>query len=102
MDIKEIAAKLRERLNKYEGFKGLYVYGSRVYGTPEPHSDLDMVAVFEERLNYEKSLDVTGEALDISIEYDVVIEMFKMTEEELNLNYTFYNEVKRGLFYGAK
>lgn len=46
MDVKEIANKLIEKLNKYKEFKGLYIYGSRVYGDPRPDSDLDVIAVF--------------------------------------------------------
>lgn len=101
-DIKIIAERLRDRLSKFDDFKGLYVYGSRVYGNPKPDSDLDMVAVFEKRLPYLKKLEVTGEIMEIGFDYEIDLSVFKMTEEELNLNYLFYNKVKKGLYYGAK
>lgn len=100
-DIKAIAERLRNKLSKYEDFKGLYVYGSRIYGNPRPDSDLDMVAVFEKKLPYQESLDVTGEVLDIEIETDIIIGFFKMTEEELKINPTFFEEIQRGIYYAA-
>ena len=102
MNIKEIAQKLRDRLNKYDNFTGLWVYGSRVNGTPRHDSDLDTVAIFKKRLSYQDSLNISGEVLDLELEYNIPISTFKMTEEELNLNYMFYDEVKKGLYYGAK
>lgn len=101
-DIKKIAERLRDRLSKFDDFKGLYVYGSRIYGNPRPDSDLDMVAVFNKELPYEVSNEITGEVIDIELEFDILIPLFKMTEKELNLNYLFYNEIKRGLFYEPK
>lgn len=102
MDVKEIANKLIEKLNKYKEFKGLYIYGSRVYGNPRPDSDLDVIAVFEKKLDRNLSHKISGEILGIEAENDIFIDIFKMTEEELNLNHLFFDEVKRGLYYAGR
>lgn len=100
-NIKEISERLRDKLSKYEDFKGLYVYGSRIYGNPRPGSDLDIVAVFEKRLPYEKRLEISGEVMEVRFDYDFDISVFKMTEEELKINPTFFEEIQRGLYYAA-
>lgn len=101
MIIQELAQKLRDKLKKYDGFKGLYLYGSRVNDAFKENSDIDIVALFDEEQNYEKELEINGEVLDIELENDVFIDFHPMTEEELNLNYVYFNEIKKGYFYAA-
>lgn len=100
-DIEKIAERLRDRLSNYEEFKGLYVYGSRIYGNPQPDSDLDMLAIFKKDLSFEKRLEVTGEASEIELETDIFVSLFRMTEEELEMNPTFREELQKGLYYAA-
>jgi predicted nucleotidyltransferase len=101
MDIKTIAKKLRDKLKKYENFKGIYLYGSRIKGNYSEDSDIDIIAVFKKEPEYEKSLEISGEVIDIELENDVFIDFHSMTEDELNLNNIFFNEVKKGLFYAV-
>jgi len=101
MNIKQIAKKLRDKLKKYDDFIGLYVYGSRIAGNYKKDSDLDIIAVFEKEPEYEKSLEISGDVNDIEAESDIFIDFHAMTEDELNLNFIFFNEVKKGLFYAV-
>lgn len=101
MDIKEIARKLRDKLNQYDDFVGLYLYGSRVYGDPKPDSDIDIVAIFGNNPDYKKRKSVQREALELEFEHDVFIDLHPMTEDELNLNYFYYDEIKKGIYYAA-
>lgn len=99
MDVKEIAQQLRDRLKKYDDFQGLYLYGSQVKGTARPDSDIDIIAVFNNYPAYKKRKLILGEALDIELDQNVFIDLHPMTIDELNLNYIFFNEVKKGLYY---
>lgn len=101
MNIQELAQKLRDKLKKYDGFKGLYLYGSQVKGTSGKDSDIDIVALFDYEQSYEKELEISGEVIDIELDNDVFIDFHSMTEKELNLNYVYFNEIKKGMFYAA-
>lgn len=103
MDIKEIAQKLRDKLKKYDDFKGLYLYGSRITGNYNEDSDIDIVGVFKKEQDYEKEMEISGEILDIESEFEnyVIIDFHPMTEEELKSNYIYFNEIKKGIFYAA-
>lgn len=99
MDIKAIINELRDKLSKYNDFQGLYLYGSQVSGIPKPDSDIDVVAIFKEKHSFKESLEIHGQALDLELEYDVLLDFHPMTEEELNLNWMYFDEVKKGIFY---
>lgn len=99
-EIKTIAEKLRDKLKSFDDFKGLYLYGSQVKGTAKDKSDIDMVAIFD-TINHNKKRSIHGYALDIELEYDIFIDLHPMTLEELNLNCFFFDEVKKGIFYGS-
>ena len=103
MDIKEIAQKLRDKLKKYDDFKGLYLYGSRITGNYKEDSDIDIVAVFEKEQDYANERKISREVLDIELELEnyIIIDFHPMTEEELNLNYIYFNEIKKGIYYAA-
>ena len=97
MDAKKIARELRDKLRKYEDFIGLYLYGSYAKGTATQDSDIDIVGVFKTRR--EQSRDVHGESLDVMLKYDVIIDFQPMTLEELNFNWIYFDEVKKGFYY---
>lgn len=97
MNIKKIARELREKFLKYDDFIGLYLYGSRIKGNYTEDSDIDIAGIFKTPKDY--SLDVHGEALELELKYDLVIDFHPMTPEELELNYIYFNEIKKGLYY---
>ena len=101
MDTKKLAKELKQKLDKYDSFTGLYLFGSRVKGTHKPTSDIDIVGVFTNEDSLEKQLDISGEVLDIELEYDVIIDFKYMTKEELEFNWVFFDEVKKGFYYAA-
>lgn len=95
--ILKIAQELRDKLRKYDDFIGLYLYGSYAKGTAKPDSDIDIVGVF--KTNRDDSADVHGESFEVMLEHDVVIDFQPMTPEELNFNFIYFNEVKKGVYY---
>ncbi len=99
MDIKEIAKNLRDKLKKYDDFKGLYLYGSRITENYKENSDIDIVAVFEKEQDYSKEMEICRFILDLDIEYDAVIDFRPMTEEELKSNFIYFNEIKKGIYF---
>lgn len=100
MDVNEIAQTVRDKLKKFEDFQGLYLYGSRVKGGYRPESDIDIVALFSQEPDYSKNMDIIGEVLDVELENDAIIDFHPMTQEGLKLNYLYFEEVKKGIFYG--
>jgi len=97
MDAKKIAQKLRDKLRKYEDFIGLYLYGSHAKGTAAPDSDVDIVGVF--KINLENSTEVHGEALEVELIYDAVIDFQPMTLDQLDLDWMYFDEIKKGFYY---
>lgn len=102
MDVKEIAQQVRDRLKKYDDFQGLYLYGSQIKGTARPDSDIDIILIFNNQLNYKQQLDLAGLICDIEYKYDVFIDYHPFTLEELNVNAVFSAEViTKGVYYEA-
>ncbi|OGI03510.1 MAG: hypothetical protein A2Y25_10985 [Candidatus Melainabacteria bacterium GWF2_37_15] len=97
MNAKKIAQELCDKLRKYDDFMGLYLYGSYAKGTATLDSDIDIVGVFKTRR--EQSTEVHGETLDLMIKYDAIIDFQPMTLEELNFNWIYFDEVKKGFYY---
>lgn len=93
----EIAKKLREVLRKYADFEGLYLYGSQVTGRAKKDSDIDIVAVFKK--NRDNSDEVLGDAYEIELENDIILDFHPMTLEQLNENWFYFNEIKKGIYY---
>ena len=93
----EIAKKLKEKLKKYTDFEGLYLYGSQVTGKSNKYSDIDIVAIFKQ--NRDHSRDVLHDAYSIELENDIILDFHPMTLEQLNENWFYFNEIKKGIYY---
>lgn len=93
----EIAKKLKEKLKKYADFEGLYLYGSQVTGKAHKDSDIDIVGVFKE--NRDNSDEVLGDAYEVELENDIILDFHPMTMEQLNQNWFYFNEIKKGIYY---
>ena len=94
---KDIANKLKEKLKKYADFEGLYLYGSQVTGKAHKDSDIDIVAIF--RKNRDHSEDVLHDAYHIELENDIILDFHPMTLKQLNANWIYFNEIKKGIYY---
>lgn len=93
----EIAKKLLEKLRKYDDFEGLYLYGSQVKGTADKDSDIDIVGVF--KTNRDDSKEVLGDAYEVELENDIILDFHPMTMEQLNIDWFYFNEIKKGIYY---
>lgn len=93
----EIAKKLKEKLKKYDDFEGLYLYGSQVTGKAHKNSDIDVVAIFKN--NRDHSDEVLGDAYEIELENDIILDFHPMTLDQLKIDWFYFNEIKKGIYY---
>lgn len=105
MDKKTIqAVKLLNKILKetFKSFKGAYLYGSRTTGNASPDSDIDIVALFEIEPDRSTRMEIWGIVGKIEAKLEVFIDLFPMTQGELEKNPVYYNEVvNKGVFYDA-
>ncbi|OGI02520.1 MAG: hypothetical protein A2Y25_07030 [Candidatus Melainabacteria bacterium GWF2_37_15] len=102
MDISEIIKELNRLIKeKYDDFKGSYLFGSYARGDYTKDSDIDIVALFDE-YDRDKEMEIYGITMDVDYKYDIVISLLIHTRKELENNCVFYNEVvNKGIFYDA-
>jgi len=102
MDISEIIKELNRLIKeKYDDFKGSYLFGSYARGDYTKDSDIDIVALFDE-YDRDKEMEIYGITMDVDYKYDIVISLCPHTRKELENNCVFYNEVvNKGIFYDA-
>lgn len=93
----KIAQILKEKLKKYADFEGLYLYGSQVTGKTNKYSDIDIVAIFKE--NRDNSKEVLGDAYEVELENDIILDFHPMTLEQLKIDWFYFNEIKKGIYY---
>lgn len=87
---------------KFEFFKGSYLYGSRAKGDFQEDSDIDIINIFERELSREESLELAGIIGDIDYKYNVFIDYHDYTLNQLEKNPVFYKEViDKGFYYEA-
>jgi predicted nucleotidyltransferase len=93
---------------KFDDFKGLYLFGSRTNDTFTDESDYDIVLIFD-RLNHEKDLRISNIITKIEYEKDIFIDykLFTTTGSKSidyirkNINPIFIKEaIDNGLYYG--
>lgn len=94
---KDIAKKLLEKLKKYDDFEGLYLYGSQVTGKANKDSDIDIVGIFKN--NRDNSKDVLRDAYKIELDNDIILDFHPMTLEQLQIDWHYFNEIKKGIYY---
>lgn len=97
--IKELNKEISE---KFDFFKGSYLYGSRAKGNFQNDSDIDIINIFARNLTRAEALDLAGIIGDIEYKYDVFIDYHDYTINRLKENPVFYNEViAYGFYYEA-
>ena len=88
-------------LDKYNDFKGIYLFGSRAKGNFKDDSDIDLVLLFDE-VNRDKKMEIYGILSELMYKYEIFIDIHIMTPETLRFNPFFYEEVvDKGQFYEA-
>ena len=100
--IENIINELNKKfLEKYEDFKGCYLFGSSIKNNYTANSDIDLVAIFEE-LSWEKDFEISGILCDLMFKYDIYIDLHNYTSEKLKNNPFLFTEVlDKGIFYEA-
>ncbi|OGH99887.1 MAG: hypothetical protein A2Y25_09780 [Candidatus Melainabacteria bacterium GWF2_37_15] len=94
----KIAEELRNSLKEREDFEGLYLYGSQAKGTQHEDSDIDIAGVFIQDVSYDR--EITLKVYDIDLKHDIVIDFQRVTKEQLIQNPVYFNEIKKGKYYG--
>lgn len=101
--IEKVIHTLNQNLKEnFPDFKGAYLYGSYAKNTAHKDSDIDIAAIFEIEPDRKKLGLILRIAGRIEAEYDVFLDLHPMTEEQLNYNEIYHNEVvNKGIFYNA-
>lgn len=98
--IKELNNSIKE---KYNNFKGSYLYGSQIKGTAHKNSDIDIVLLFDSELTNREALDLAGIVGDIEYKHDVFIDYHPYTMQELGKNPFYYESVvEEGTYFGKE
>ena len=100
---KDFLIYLNKRLIKrYNDYRGIYFFGSRVNEDFRQDSDFDIVLLFD-KVERNKSLEIYGIIGETEYKYDIFIDSKILTYEEFKINPFFYEEVTtKGIFYGAQ
>jgi predicted nucleotidyltransferase len=88
----EAVARLRNALSP----SAIYLYGSYVYGTPGPHSDIDLLVVVEDsgRTPFQRDAIAYRALGDIPVPIDVQVYTEREFEERSALTVSFERTVK--------
>ena len=102
LDIVHIIELLNKNIKSlFSDFCGVYLYGSYANKTNSENSDIDMVALFNKKLTREQRLQLWTIVGNIEAEYDIILDLHLMNNEELRNNPIYYNQVvNKGIFYG--
>ena len=101
-NLEEIILHLNKKIkNLYSDFNGVYLYGSYATNNATENSDIDIVALFENKLSRQKRMDLWELIGKIEAETDVIFDLHPMTVAELEKNPLYYNQVvNKGIYYG--
>ncbi len=101
-DIDKIIKKLNKKIkNLFNNFNGVYLYGSYAAKSARTDSDIDIVALFDNKLTREERMDLWGIVGELEAEMDIVLDMHPMTLSELKQNPVYYMQVvDKGIYYG--
>ena len=102
MTVEEVIKNLISRLNeKFDDFKGIYLFGQFLDGQDHEGEDIEMVAIFdvEDKSKREEIWPIVGK---IETEMNVCIDLYPYTPEEFREDTDLYDIVQEeGVFYNA-
>ena len=100
--IKEIVEKLHHTLrDNFEGFEGLYLFGSHAKGVETNESDIDIVVLMN-AWDWGKTDEFYEVISNFTYKHDAEFDLHPMTRADLERNPFFYNEVvNKGIFYAV-
>lgn len=106
MEIKNITGiidSLKQKISsEFDGFKGIYLYGSYAKGNFTKDSDIDVIILFSKNLSYEEERNLAGIIGLVEYENDVFIDYHPYTMKDLKKNPIFLREVvEKGIYYEA-
>ena len=102
--VDEIARKLRDEFKEaINGFEGLYVFGSQTREDVTTDSDIDIVVLFNDTADKKTPAYYSIVSQIMYDYYGNNLDLHRRTREELESNYSFYDEVvNKGVFYSAR
>ncbi|MBI4601744.1 MAG: nucleotidyltransferase domain-containing protein [Planctomycetes bacterium] len=103
MSSRGIGSRILERLKVSFGrrLRGVLLYGSRARGIATPDSDLDLMVLLEEPVDFGKDLDASIDAIyPLQLEVDYPIHVLPVSAEEFSSQeFGLYRNARReGLF----
>ncbi len=102
-DIGQIIEILNKKIKSlFSDFNGVYLYGSYANNTSTLNSDIDIVAMFNNKLTRNDRMELWKLIGNIEAKYNVIFDLHPMIYEELEQNPVYYNQVvNKGIFYGV-
>ena len=89
----------KELSNQFSDFQGIYLYGLFADFKPHDEEDIELVGIFECE-NKEKREQIWPIVGKIETEFDVFIDFYPITKDELEKDQDFFEDVViRGIFY---
>jgi len=90
-------------LTTFDGFKGIYFFGSRTGENWSEESDLDLLFVFNRDLIWKEKKAIMNKIFEIEIKYDYLIDAKIFNINQIKDSNTPFREVinQKALFYGV-
>ena len=101
----QVLNEIRSELKlKYQDFKGIYHFGSRVKKNFSPDSDYDIVIIFDRKIRWQFESEILSIVYKYMIENDIIIDCHVYTEADIQNPATpfRYNVKTTGVFYGSQ
>lgn len=89
--------------NNYNGFSGIYLFGSRYNNSWNDDSDVDVLLAFDRDLTWQEKSEIKSDIYDIELKYDYLIDAKIYPKSEIDDPITpFREQVKNNsVFYAV-
>lgn len=79
---REAIREVVSRLNSKYPVSGIWLYGSKASGKSTPESDIDLLVLTAQKLDWKQRNSMTDAIYDIQLKYDVVVSLLVVLEDE--------------------